>query len=216
MARVFSETPKINTSKMEAVMNGVASRFQQTHSLPSLWICGRSSRFGLRPSLVRDYLSRMMDEWFRKLEKGVVIVPIVFYACSDKDAEKVDETQPQSKDFLVYSHYNILISYLQRGEVVIERYEPADATRQGDLNERLRGLLTELFAQYHRKVRYLLVAERGMQAKHGDKTLCGHHIVYWIIHRLKYGFEKSREVLRPEKEDTFVEFCRCITDEMRP
>ncbi len=155
-----------------------------------------------------------MKEWLRKLERGVVIVPIVFYACSEKDPERVDETQPQTRDFLVYSHYNILISYLQKGEVVIERYEPADATRQGDLNEKLSHLLSGLFTPYQRKIKYLLVAQRGMQAKHGDKTLCGHHIVYWIIYRLKYGLERSQKVLLPSSEDSFLEFCRCITDEM--
>lgn len=207
--------PKIDTNQINGVLKDLVSSFKMVQHVHPLWICGRSKNFGFRPSLEKNYLPKITEEWVSFLEKGfVVITPLVFYTCSAEDIEKLSEER-NNQNFLVYNHYNVLISYIDKfGKIVIERYEPSDSTKQGILQKYLSQLICENLKKYtQRTLHFQLVAPQGLQAIYGDNQLCGHHIIYWTIYRLKYGLKASVNMLSDSKTGKrFEQFCRCITD----
>jgi hypothetical protein len=207
--------PKINTIQMDDILKEVIGSFSMTVQTASLWICGRAASFGFRPSMP---LSKIMTDWIDKLKAGfVVITPIVFYTCASDNIENIEDNRRGSKggrDFLVYNHYNILISYLTaKGSINIERYEPADSLVQGNLNFQLKSLFEAQFKKYtDTPISFALVAPKGLQANYKDRRLCGHHILYWTIYRLKYGLQAAISVLSdPSVNQRFERFCNCMS-----
>lgn len=194
--------PKISTSEIGGVFNELVLNFKATKTVNPLWICVNESNFGFRQSFVKEYLDQTFAEWTFNLQKGnVVITPLVFYDCSSTEEK--------------YSHYNSLISYVDStGSIQIERYEPDDSTTQGKLNERLRDLFRMTFKKYtNTDVVFSLVAPKGLQNANQDRTLCGHHILYWTIFRLKYGLSAALLMLSNSNAlNRFKTFCSCITD----
>lgn len=196
----------IDTKKMEYLLQDLLSSFNKVKLIPSLWICGRSSTFGIRPSQQSIFLN-----WKNVLKRGFVCVtPIVFYGCDSNNLEDVNEFPENKEDFLVNNHYNILVSYIDNNKhIKIERYEPNDSTIQGNLNYKLEKLFTYYFRPF--KVNFKLVNPQGLQYMHKDKKLCGHHILYWVIYRLKYGLEKSINLIyNSSSTHTFGSFCMNI------
>ncbi len=141
----------------------------------------------------------------------------VFYACDQSNPENEEKLRHDGDDFLVYSHYNMLISYLNdKGEIYLERYEPANTHYQGNLNQLMEKLFVSTFGKYtKRDIKFNLISEKGLQNRYKDRTLCGHHILYWLIYRLKYGKDKAIEILNnPDtvSSSSFKKFCLCMTD----
>lgn len=161
----------------------------------------------------------MIQEWFNSIDQGfLMITPLIFYICDRDDPENIitgpTPDDKKDNDFLVYNHYNLLISHLTSdGDIYIERYEPADVKMQGDLDSKLEALIRETFATVTtKKIIYRLIHPTGLQSKYGDNTLCGHHILYWAIYRLKYGDDKAVQLI-VDKGDSgkgFVKFCSCL------
>jgi hypothetical protein len=215
----FKDIPVIDTVQMDQLLAKLTPIFKGVRQTGGYWICGRSSKFGFRPSFNRDWLPKMIKEWIQLLETGyIVITPLIFYTCDKDDPENVLVHQElfDKEDFLVNNHYNVLISHLTKdGTIYLERYEPADTTMQNNLDDRLKKLFIETFAKVSsRKVDYRLISQTGLQAKYKDTTLCGHHIVYWIIYRLKYGDDKSISLIT-DPSDTgkgFLKFCSCLNE----
>lgn len=208
--------PKIDTVAMTQVIVELTKGFRGVETTPALWICGRSSTFGLRPSLIEEFLPGIMRGWTEKLERGyIVATPIVFYTCKSGAIEIAEAPRGiPDEEFLVYNHYNILLSYIDSsGKIQIERYEPAFIDTQGNLQLRMEKTVKNVFRQYSpRDVKFSLVAERGLQALNKDTTLCGHHILYWMVYRLKYGKKASAKMLSSEESlEKFRRFCVCVT-----
>lgn len=211
----ISVVPKINTKMMDEVLGDVITNFSGTTKTSSLWICGRSSSFGFRPSL---NVKAIFSDLVKKAKSGyIVITPIVFYICDSENIEeesKLGENEDRSK-FLVFHHYNILLSYLKKDNTLnIERYEPSDSKNQGNLDTRLSKLLLDNIVI---KAKYELIHPFGLQAVIKDKVLCGHHILYWLFFRLKYGKSATIEMLArsehsPGTLDKFKGFCKDMTE----
>lgn len=212
--------PKIDSNQMNIVFKELVKSFKMVERITPLWICGRKTNFGFRPSLI-PFLQDILKHWISQVEQGkVVVVPIIFYTCDSKDIEKVekieeDKTQENgiNPDFFVYNHYNVLVSYMtSNGSINIERYEPSNSLYQGNLQENLVSLFMNFFKKHtSRKIIFKLVTPKGLQAIYKDRTLCGHHIVYWTIYRLKHGLKNSIEMLTDELTiPRFERFCRCI------
>lgn len=146
-----------------------------------------------------------------------MVTPIIFYTCAADNTENLEERGDKISDpnFLVYNHYNVLISYLTgEGVIHIERYEPSSTSAQGNLQEVMANLFIGLFKQYtKRTVEFKLVAPKGLQAVYKDKRLCGHHIVYWTIYRLKYGLKASINMITSDQTSArFERFCNCMSE----
>ena len=210
--------PIINTAKMDEILKDTVKLFKGgvIDRITPLWICGRSQTFGWRPSFKKTYLPAITRHWIDQLSKGkIIIAPIVFYACADND---VSEEERRNK-FLVFHHYNLLITRLTpTGGIHIERYEPSDADYQGNLDERLSKLLIDNFKEHTGKtITYNLVGRKGLQAVLKDKTLCGHHIIYWLIYRFKHGQEEFNKLLRDSTSanEKFITFCKCMSNYQR-
>lgn len=218
----YQKIPKINTQKMNDIIKqlfeGEKAFFESTARTSLFWICGRKDSFGFRPSFKNTFLPNIMKDWCTKLESGrVVITPIAFYACDQSNPENEEKLRHDGDDFLVYSHYNMLISYLNdKGEIYLERYEPANTHYQGNLNQLMEKLFVSTFGKYtKRDIKFNLISEKGLQNRYKDRTLCGHHILYWLIYRLKYGKDKAIEILNnPDtvSSSSFKKFCLCMTD----
>jgi hypothetical protein len=212
------DVPKINTNQMNDIFKEISASFKMTARTTPLWICGRAQNFGFRPSLERDFLPNITRDWVKKLEGGyVMITPLVFYTCDANNTENVEERGEKESDpnFLVYNHYNVLLSYLDaNGEIQVERYEPSRAASQGNLHEMLSSLIVGLFKNYtNRSVKFNLVTPKGLQAIYKDRRLCGHHILYWTIYRLKYGLKASVNMITDKStSERFERFCKCMTD----
>jgi len=65
----------------------------------------------------------------------------------------------------------------------------------------------------NKKIKY--ISTEGLQSKLNDKRLCGYHILYWMIYRLKHGKDKTEIMLVASKAKPFLEFCRCLEDEYK-
>lgn len=129
----------------------------------------------------------------------VVAVPVIFYHCQ-QDYEKSIPGQ-HSSDHYVDLHYNILLIYYLDG-IIFERYEPHSTLLQGNFASVLEGL----FAQFsEEKISFELFAEKGLQSLKKDK-LCGHHILYWVRHRLKFGKKVTRFEFTQRQEETYKKF----------
>ena len=192
----------IDTKKMDVILQELISSFNGVKLIPSIWICGRSSTFGIRPSQKDIFLN-----WLNILKRGyITVTPIVFYGCDVNNLEKSNGEHDQT-DFMVYNHYNILLSYIdKRGKIHLERYEPANSEKQGNLNNKLEKLFKDGFKTQN--IDFQLISSKGLQHIHKDTKLCGHHILYWLIYRLKYGLEKSIELVNnPDSNPLFESFC---------
>lgn len=218
------DIPKIDTNKINDMFGEVIQSFRMVSKTIPLWICGRSTSFGFRPSL-HQYLPEITKKWLSEMEQGkIIITPIIFYTCDAKNIENVlDHTEmTETADnvdgggyFLVNNHYNVLISFITSdGHIQIERYEPSNSENQGNLNNGLSNLFISLLREYTKRVvKFELVSPKGLQAIYKDKTLCGHHILYWSIYRLKYGVKASIEMIKDGVSSLrFEKFCKCITD----
>jgi hypothetical protein len=217
----FDAIPKINTSQMDELLARITPSFRGARQTGGYWICGRSTTFGFRPSFKKEYLPIMIKEWYSSLSQGyIMITPLIFYICDHNDPEVViSSPTPDDKknnDFLVYNHYNLLISHLtQDGSIYIERYEPADSSMQGDLDSRLETLFKNTFKTVTKQsINYKLINPVGLQSKYGDNTLCGHHILYWAIYRLKYGDKAAVKLIESHTDNGhgFVKFCSCLNE----
>jgi hypothetical protein len=212
------DIPKINTNEINNVYKAMIASFNGAKRITPLWICAREKNFGFRPSLETNHLPQIMFDWIASMKLGlVVVVPLIFYSCEEKNIENAEDTQGKLFDpnFLVYNHYNVLISYIASDDsITIERYEPSSISQQGKLQEKLEDLFKNSFSNYTRRVvNFKLVAPKGLQAKYGDTRLCGHHIVYWTIYRLKYGLQASVDMLTDNVSiDRFDSFCKCMKD----
>lgn len=210
------DVPKLNTDQINFVFKKMVTYFKAVQRITPFWICAREKNFGFRPSFEKQFLQPNVKLWTNYLNQGfTVIVPIVFYSCEEKDIENVEDTKGKlyDPDFLVYNHYNVIVSYIDsNNNIILERYEPSGISRQGNLQDRLSDLFTNLFKQYTRKkVEFKIVAPKGLQSKYGDTRLCGHHIVYWTIYRLKYGLQQSINMLTDDaSDDLFSNFCECM------
>ncbi len=211
--------PKIDTNKIDDMVGELIKSFRMVSKTIPLWICGRSESFGFRPSLNR-YLPDITQKWVSEMEQGKIIIsPIIFYTCDANNIENVTSQEVTSYNdtnyFLVNNHYNVIISYINsNGIIQIERYEPANSNNQGKLNNNISNLFSDLLKKYtKRSIKFELVSPKGLQANYKDKTLCGHHILYWSIYRLKYGFKASVEMVQDKMSfSRFEKFCQCITD----
>lgn len=213
MDRSTENIPKINTSKMNEIFKELVGSFKMVDRITPLWICGREKNFGFRPSLEKDYLPAILKNWIEKVENGyVLIIPIVFYICDAKDRELITT---DTSEFLVLNHYNVLVSYMDANkQIIIERYEPSNSLLQKDLNDRMKKLFMSSLKKYTNKnIIFKLVAPKGLQAIYKDKTLCGHHILYWTMYRLKYGLENSITMITEEiTSKRFERFCQCMKE----
>ena len=196
---------KINTSDIAILLKQIAT-LCSFKTIDPIWICGRKKNFGFRPSLEKNYLPYMTSKWIDYLRNGYnVVIPIVFYNCNENDTEKHDGIN-LSSDFLVFNHYNILFSYLDENNVIqIERYEPSTIKYQGDLNEKMESLFKSLFKDI--RVNFNLVSDSGLQNINKDKYLCGHHILFWVLHRVKYGKIESVNIINKNSIEKFKNFC---------
>ena len=191
--------PIINTKEMNKLIKQFGSMFPQTYCSPAIWICAQIGKIGFRPD--KDLLTDIFKNWIRKLEEWkIVITPVVFYQCRETGL------------FHIKNHYNLLISWIDSDKKIrLERYEPDDATTQRGLDSELEQLLVKTLQKYTRRnISYYLVSQFGLQMKFGDKTLCGYHILYWLIYRLKYGLEQSQKMLMNPNIRYFNDFCSCI------
>lgn len=215
--QTVNHIPKIDSNQMNLVFKELVKSFQMVERITPLWICGRKNNFGFRPSL-NSFLPSIITNWISQVQQGkIVVIPIIFYTCDSNDIEKVEKVEEEktqgNPDFFVYNHYNVLVSYLTSDGVInIERYEPSNSLYQGNLQENLVYLFTNLFKTYtSRKILFKLVTPKGLQAIYKDKKLCGHHIVYWTIYRLKYGLKDSIEMIHDKSTiPRFERFCKCI------
>lgn len=233
MERLTSQrVPKIDSSKINDVFQEISPMFRSVTRSSPLWICGRESSFGFRPSLEK-FIPGIMTNLIPNLESGkIVLTPLIFYTCGADDPEKVlsskvrtyerrtyeRRTDERRSDFLVSNHYNLLITYINSsGVITLERYEPANATRQSSLNEKLTILFTKLFRKYSKRtVKFELIAPKGLQSLNRDADLCGHHIVYFAVYRLKYGKNESVRMLTSEDSKIrFQTFCRLISSDLK-
>ncbi len=204
---------------MDTMLREIVASFRGTRSLNPIWICARQSKFDFRPGFKKVFLASLFKQWAQYIEEGyVVVVPVVFYLCSAEEPDKVinhpTEEDIKSGDFIVENHYNILLSFLDsKNRLCVERYEPANTLLQGDLNLRMERLIRNTMSSYSGyKLQYSLVHPHGLQSKYYDNTLCGHHILYWIIFRLKYGKEKAIELIenKLDRGTKFAQFCECL------
>lgn len=184
-----------------------------------IWVCARSSYFGIRPSQVLSgglsYIIRVaLYNAITKLKH--VIVPIIFYPCGVHDKE-VDDSK-EDDDFLIYNHVNVFLCHYDTGrdKLVVERYEPSDCLSHKQIQAHKRML--EMFTYYFHKeskgrvqIEFFSVVEKGGQSRYGDKHLCTFHSIYWLLMRLQLGLEKSRKaVFEDFDEHHFESFERCI------
>ena len=211
----FDIYPKINTTQMDKLLPQITNAFENVKSLPLWWICGRKQNFGFRPSFTKLYLEGLTKKWLSLLKDNIVITPIVFYTCDKKNIElTTPDNEKDVEDFHVYHHYNILISWVENNIIHIERYEPSNINYQGNLDTKLKDLFVNTLRKYTTKdVKYELISPTGLQNKTKDKTLCGHHILFYVIYRLKYGKEKTQEQLNTTNDvNKFKSFCECMTE----
>ena len=192
--------PLIATNRMDTMMKQLTGLFSQTTSVHALWICAESTRFEFRPSQKRTFLTGLFKELIMLLENHTVVVaPVVFYQCRTSTTDK----------FLVSNHYNVLIMWLDaNGVIQIEKYEPGRSTPT--LDTKLKNLLQLEFKKYtFRPVIYYSAVSTGLQRQ--DERLCGYHIIYWTMYRLKYGLSRARQMVT-EGTEGFAKFCRCIAE----
>jgi hypothetical protein len=201
--------PNIKSNQIVNLLSKFCDKFKHVYVTSNLWICGRIEQFGFRPKQV-PYLKDIYSNWVSKLMNGyIVVTPVIFYKCDAVNAEKVNNDESDT-NFMVGSHYNVLISYLDATNIIqIERYEPSNATYQGNLNNLLGVLITSTMREFTEcVVHYEKVAKEGLQCILKDKLLCGYHIVYWVIYRLKYNLIKALEMLDNPEIDKFIRFCK--------
>jgi acylphosphatase len=201
----------INTDQMTIIIKETLKIFKASSRTECLWINGRISNFGFRPSFKKDYLPSILKGWIQDLREGkIVITPIVFYPSAKEDPEKFMKVKDR-ENFHAYHHYNILFSWINdQGVIEIERYEPGDSTKQSNLDSEMKKLLLQTFREETKEsINYTLIAPKGLQAKFGDSKLCGHHILFWMLYRLKKGRKKALDLLSSEKDAgaAFQKFC---------
>lgn len=205
----------IDTTEMNRLIGQFVSLFPRTASTPGLWICGRIDKFGFRPSFERDHLEKVLTDWIKNLnEWKVMVTPVIFYHCKSSDHDQEEKKEKNTGKFFVKNHYNMLISWIDAtGNIKIERYEPADTSTQGILDDKMEDLLIKSFKRFsRRKISYYLVSDRGLQYTSKDDTLCGYHILYWLLYRLKYGLDKAIKMLHDGLNmPMFREFCKSLS-----
>jgi hypothetical protein len=214
----LDELRKINTTEMEHILKEFIKLYKNTRvSTTSIWVCGRDDKFGYRPAFKKFYLDALVKDLLRKTREGyIVVVPLVFYACKKDNIDKVESIIKgnSTSDFMVYNHYNILVvrEESSKKSLIIERYEPANVKYQKDLHSKLQTLFSSTFIEFGKTVKLELVMEKGLQHKYQDKTLCGYHILFWVLYRLSNGIEASREIFEsPSAIDKFEQFCICMS-----
>ncbi len=218
-------TQDINIAIVELLSN---SRTKSAYGY-GMWICARKDSVTFRPSYEKEYLFEYVKFWKRSLkENRIVVIPLVFYACDKDDREKVllrtteqskillyerdgAKQNNEEKEFIVVSHYNLILLYtLENEQIVVERYEPSNASLQGDLNEKLYGLFSRILGD---DIIYTLVAEKGLQTVYHDKRLCSYHILYYLRYRLEHTLKETRDMLKnPPGVDSFSGFCQLLTE----
>ena len=189
----------ISSSKIEQLLKETVHSFQNTHAFPPFWICTRKEKVDFRSSS-KEMVKQNVQLAIRLAKQGhVVVIPLIFYHCQ-QDYEKSIPHEHSSNHY-VDLHYNILLIYYSNG-IVFERYEPHSTLLQGNFASELE----KLFAQFsEEKISFQLFAEKGLQTLNKDK-LCGHHILYWISQRLKFGKKVTQFEFIQRREETYKKF----------